>query len=434
MNHSMSERFIIQGGKALSGTLSVQGSKNAALGALATSLITDQPCHFFNIPEIEDVFSMLAILESIGVLVEHPKENEYILHAKNISADNLAIEQIGKIRASIIIMGALSARLRAFSFVTPGGDNIGSRTLDPHFEGFRDLGFTITETAETIIVTAPDEIEQEITLSEISVTGTINILLALARTEKRVTIYCAAQDHSVVEVEWALQKLGVTIEGIGTHTVRVTGTKKPLSMEYTIMPDPIEIGTFICLAAATRSKVTIADISPNFLRQELALFKKIGVHYLLHSMKMHKSGNYSIGDITIEQHKGLKPVRDLHGQPAPGILTDLLPPIAVLLTQAEGTSLIHDWMYEGRFRYIRELAKMGASANILDPHRAVIIGPTKLFGKKITSFDIRAGATLIIASLIAEGESTLEDVYQIDRGYQQIEKRLASIGADIKRV
>lgn len=430
----MSERFIIHGGKALSGTLVVEGSKNAALGALATSLITDQPCHFFNVPEIEDVNNMLAILDSIGVSIERPEKNQVILHAKEVNPEKLDIKRMGQIRASIVIMGALVARTKKFSLVVPGGDKIGSRPLEPHFNAFRDMGHTISETAEAIDVSPSDNVTGEITLSEISVTTTINVLLSLARNPNTVTIHCAAQDHSVVEVELALKALGVNIEGIGTHTLKVTGADKPKELSYTIMPDPIEVGTFISLAAATRSTLTIENVSPNFLRQELLLFKKIGVKFSLKNLRKNDTGDYDIGTVIVEQHKGLKAVRHLHNMPSPGILPDLLPPIAVLLTQADGTSLIHDWMYEGRLRYIGELAKMGASANVLDPHRAIIIGPTKLFGKEITSFDIRAGATLLIAALIADGESILNDVYHIDRGYQNIEDRLTAIGADIKRV
>ena len=430
----MSESFIIQGGKSLSGSIDIQGSKNAALEALATSLVTDRPCHFFNVPEIEDVTSMLGILESVGVTTEHPNQNEYVLTAKNIIPEKLDVERIAQIRASIIVMGALAARTKTFTLVAPGGDKIGSRPLDPHFEAFRKLGFVITEDEEKINVAAPSSLNDAVTLSEISVTATINVLLALARQPQTVTIYCAAQDHSVLEVEWALQKLGVTIEGIGTHTLKITGSEKLSGMRYEIMPDPVETGTLIALAAATRSSVTLENTSMDFLRQELEFFEKIGVALSFDATRTHESGNYSLTTIQVNQHTSLKPVRHLHNMPAPGIIPDVLPPFAVLLTQAEGTSLIHDWMYEGRLRYIGELVKMGASAHTLDPHRAIIIGPTKLFGKEITSFDIRAGATLIIAALIAEGESKINDVYHIDRGYERIEERLQQIGAAIKRI
>lgn len=331
-------------------------------------------------------------------------------------------------------MGALATRTDTFKMMFPGGDQIGSRPVDAHLEALREIGYLVTESADTITVSAPTTIPDSVTLMELSVTATINVLLALVRSEKPVTIYCAAQDYSVLEVCWFLETLGVTIEGIGTHTLTITGTKRLTDSHYEIMPDPIEVGTWVALAAATRSSLTVKSASPDMLRLELLYFKQMGISFSLENKRMHSSEHYTVCDIVVKQHSGLKPIRHLHNMPAPGFIPDLLPPFAVLLTQANGTSLIHDWMYEGRLRYIGELVKMGASANILDPHRAVIIGPSKLFGKEIVSFDIRAGATLIIAALVAEGESCITDVYHIDRGYEQIDTRLQAIGADIKRI
>jgi UDP-N-acetylglucosamine 1-carboxyvinyltransferase len=275
---------------------------------------------------------------------------------------------------------------------------------------------------------------ETVVLTEFSPTATVNLLLALSRYPKAVTIHCASQDYPVLEVCWFLKKLGVSIEGIGTHTVTVTGSTALGGTTYTVMPDPIEVGTFISLAAATRSNITITGTVPEFLRLELELFKKVGVGVDIRNRRNGPHNHYELADLAISSSGNYAALKKVHNMPAPGFIPDLLPPLSVLLTQAHGTSLIHDWMYEGRLRYLTELIKMGANAHILNPHQAIIIGPTTLFGKTITSYDIRAGATLIIAALTAEGESEIRNIYQIDRGYEAIDKRLAALGAHIERV
>lgn len=430
----MSKKFVINGGKVLSGKLSVQGSKNSALALLAASLVTDQPCHFYNVPDIEDLKQMIAVIKSLGALIVQPKENELIITAKNLTPENLDLETMCHIRASIQVVGALAARTESFTVVSPGGCQIGSRPLDAHLDAFRNIGFHVDDRGDNISFKRSQPMPRDVVLTEFSPTVTVNLMLAASRLNKSITIYSAAQEYAVQETGWFLKTLGVKIYGLGTHTLTVEGRADLKGADYTVMPDPIEVGTWIALAAATRSSITLLDTAPEFLRLELAIFKKIGVQYKIRNKRPSPNDNYQLADIDISPPGLLNAIKHVHNMPAPGFMPDILPPLAVLLTQAHGTSLIHDWMYEGRLRYLKELVKMGASANILDPHRAIIIGPTPLFGKNITSFDLRAGATLIIAALTAQGQSKIDNIYQVDRGYQSIDKRLASIGADIKRV
>lgn len=430
----MSKKFIIQGGKSLRGSISVAGAKNAALALLAASLVTDKPCHFYNLPDIADVKKMTVILKSLGAEIKKLNHNELIITAKTINPKNIDLKAVGKIRASIMIMGALAARINSFTLAYPGGCQIGSRSLDAHLNAFLDAGFKLADTGNALAFTSSKNFVGKIVLTEFSPTATVNLLLALSRGDKPVTIYCAAQDYTVQEVCWFLKKLGVTIDGVGTHTITIQGIKKTKEADYTIMPDPIETGTLILLAAATHSSLTILNASLNFLKLELKIFKKIGIKYNITNQRAATGGHYELVDINILKTKQFKAVKEVHNMPAPGFMPDLLQPLSVLLTQAQGTSIIHDWMYEGRFRHLNELNKMGANTSMLDPHRAVIIGPTPLYGKRITSYDLRAGATLIIAALIAQGESQIDNIYQVDRGYEKIDLRLKQIGAEIKRL
>jgi len=429
------DKFVINGGKQLKGILKVQGSKNAALSVLAATLIADKKLLLKNIPEIEDVKSMVDIIQSVGAKIEWINPNEVIVDAKHLDPDTLNMQKVGHIRASIQIIGALATRFKKFTIATPGGDQIGARPLTAHLEGFKEMGFRVTsQEGNKLTIEKINKPRDEIVLTEFSPTATVNILLLASASSKPITIYCAGADYIVQETCWFLEKLGVSIQGIGTHTLTVTGNESLQNISYEIMPDPIEVGTFLCLAAATKSNITIKQVPFDFLRLELQKLKEIGVQFSTSNVQKSAHKHYILADIEVKPSANLKALYKLHNMPAPGLMPDILPPLAVLATQAQGTTLIHDWMYEGRQKYLKDLIKMGANIKILDPHRVVIIGPTPLYGKRITSYDIRAGATLLIAALTAEGESQINNIYQVDRGYEQIDKRLAGIGADIKRL
>jgi UDP-N-acetylglucosamine 1-carboxyvinyltransferase len=428
-----SEKFIIHGGKSLKGELYVQGSKNASLAILASTLITDKRCTLKNIPQIEDVNRMVEILKSVGAEISWTHNNELTVISKKLNPENLDFDKVSQIRASIMIIGALATRFEKVTIPTPGGCQIGSRPLTAHLEGFKEMGFQITDKKDSLVIERVSTPQKEIVLTEFSPTATVNMLLIASTAKNLLTIYSAAQDYAVQDVCWFLESLGISIQGIGTHTLSITGGQIVGEPDYHIMPDPIEVGTFICLAAATRSTITIKKVAPEFIRLELKKLKEIGVSFSITNTALSTNKKYNLADILVKPSTQLKALDKIHNMPAPGLMPDILPPLAVLLTQSNGTTLIHDWMYEGRLRYLKELIKMGANATILDPHRAIIIGPTPLYGKHITSYDLRAGATLIIAALLAEGKTQIDNIYQVDRGYQEIDKRLTHIGASIER-
>ena len=429
----MSLTFTIEGGKTLKGSIDANGSKNAALALLAATLATTEKCRLSNVPDVEDVRKMIVILKSLGVSVSQIGKNELEIQAKDIDPSKIDEKAMSEIRASIMLVGALASRIDEFSIVAPGGCLIGSRPIDAHIEGLKDLGFSVSSDKEKILFKKEKDGKDEITLTEISITATISIMIACSQMNKPVTLFCAAEDYPVVETGRLLTLFGVKIDGLGTHTITITGKQKLKGASYRVMPDPIEAGTWMALAAATRSELIVKNVVPDFMRFELQTFARAGIVMHAQNTRHDELHSYSIVDFKITPTGKLHALKRIHNMPAPGFMPDLIPPLSVLLTQAHGTSLIHDWMYEARPRYITELVKMGASAKILNPHQAIIIGPTPLYGKRITSFDLRAGATLIIAALTATGVSTIDNIYQVDRGYEAIDKRLEAIGASIKR-
>ncbi len=421
----MQQKFIINGGRALAGTIEVRGAKNAATPILAACLLTEEPCVIDNLPLIEDVFRIIEILQSVGARVEWLGQRRIKVQAKGIDPKKIDQDKVCRLRSSVLIMGALFSRFDNFKISAPGGCLIGSRPLNTHFAGLSELGAKISQdngfyqVGKTKLLSGASA--RKIILREFSVTATENVMMVAALKSGRTSLRVAAAEPHVQELAIFLNKMGAKIKGAGTHDLEITGVKKLRGAKHTLMPDPIEAGTFIVAAAATRGRVEIKNVRIEHLELVLEKLKEMGVNLLVgsNSVKIKPSARFHAAKIQT--------------LPYPGLPTDLQAPLAVLCTQAEGASLIHDPLYEGRFKYINELAKMGADATIVDPHRAVIQGPTPLYGKEITSFDLRAGATLIIAALVAEGQSTISDIYQVDRGYEKIEERLAAIGADIKR-
>jgi len=432
----MEGKFLIEGRHKLSGTIEVFGAKNAALPILAASVLSKKKVIIDNIPVIEDVSTLIVILKSIGVKIKFTGKNKVEVDASTINVKNINYDLISKIRSSILLLSALSSRVNAFKITVPGGCQLGARILDPHIDGFKALGIKIKKTGKffEVVNTHSKKRIRELVMSEMSVTATENIIIASVLLFGTTKIYGAASDPYVQDLCNFLNKLGAKISGIGGHELIIEGVKELSGGEHFVMYDPIEMGTFIALAAGTKSHLTIKNVIPDFIRLELLKFKEANVRFKLDNKRVFENGwGYEICDLEVFP-SDLKAVKKVHNMPYPGFAADVLPIFAALMTQAKGVSLIHDWMYEGRMKYIEELNRMGADAFVCDPHRALITGPERLEGKDITSFDLRSGATMIIAALMAEGKSTINNAYQVDRGYAEIEKRLKNIGAKIRRI
>lgn len=437
----MSEKFIIQGGRPLKGSITVRGAKNAALPIIAASLLTREPCFINNLPLIEDVFKMLNILEGLGAEISWLGERKIKIKCSDINPSKLPCEIVGYFRGSILILGPLLSRFKNVKIPSPGGCLIGARPLDTHFDAFHQFGIRISSkdkfyyferTPKFLKSHHPFSIPNEklkkdktieIVLREFSVTATENILLFSSLLPRKTILKIADQDYQVQELSKVLKKMGVKIKETEVHTLEITGGKKLKGFNHTIMADPIETGTFIVAALATRGEVLVKNAELSFLSLFLKRLYDFGANFKI------------LGPNLIKIFPSTKLRMDkIQSLPYPGIHTDLQPELGVLATQTKGPTLIHDPLYEGRLKYLEELNKMGADIIFCDPHRAIINGPTPLYGIEILSPDLRAGAALIIAGLVAKGQTIIYNIYQIDRGYERIEERLQSLGADIKRV
>lgn len=425
--------FIIQGGKSLQGDITVRGAKNATTPILAASVLLSGKTTLHNVPRISDVETMLALLTSMGADVHWDAEHSVTVDARTIDPGRLDMSQVAKIRSSMLLVGCLAHRFGTVHMSVPGGCNIGSRPLDAHFDALRSLGFECTSDGNSFTVTRKTEPASEVVMSEFSVTATENVILASVLADRETAITCAAADHVVQDLCWFLSAAGATISGIGTHSLKIRGVKKLKGGSYTIMPDPIETGSLLILAAATHSSIRIRDAAPEFLALELLKLREAGLVYAVSDERMDEGKHYRLASLTTHKTHTLRSLKKVHPMPYPGISADLIQPFALLMTQAQGNSLLHDWMYDGRLRYVTELQKMGANITVLDPHRIVIVGPTPLYGTEITSYDLRAGATLVLAGVVADGETVIHGAEQVDRGYEKLDERLRSLGAAIRR-
>jgi len=419
----MSDSFVIHGGKPLQGDIAISGSKNAAFPLIAACLLTDEPCVLENVPLIQDVVVIIEILEKLGVRVAWDKEGHILnLHARELSgcAPDAALSR--KLRGSIVLAGALLGRLRRVEIPYPGGDAIGARPLTAHFRVFEELGAVIRE-REIIEIDGGNLAGKSFVMDEPSATGTENAILTAVLAPGKTIISLGAIEPQVQETVLFLQAMGADIRFRDLVRIEINGVKRLRGARYRIDPDEVEISSFAALAAATRSQILLHGIAPQYLDAVFLQLAKMGVvfSYDEESLKIMKpAGGYRSFRIQSGLYPKLGP--------------DHVPPFSVLATQAEGTSLIHDWMYEGRQRYIPELQKMGASCEILDQHRALITGPAVLTGCEVESFDLRAGMVLVMAALVANGRSIISNVNHIDRGYEQVEERLRAVGADIQRM
>ena len=432
--------FEVVGGRKLSGTIYPQGAKNEALQIICAVLLSDQKITIKNVPDIIDVNKLIDLLKSLGVLVVKVSKGVFQFQSKNIDLGYLNSEDFElkckSLRGSIMIVGPLLARYGSASIPRPGGDKIGRRRLDTHFENLIKLGgkFSYDKENKKYKIETKKLKGCKILLDQPSVTGTANIIMASVLAEGETTIYNAACEPYIQQLCSMLSSMGASIKGKGSNLLHIKGVDKLNGCEHTIQPDIIEIGSWIGLAALTRSELTIKNVHVESLEQILSVFSKIGV-------KTHIYGN----DIKIPAHKnGYEIQNNIDGSiltisdgPWPLFTPDLISIILVVATQAKGSVLIHQKMFESRLFFVDKLIDMGAKIILCDPHRAVVIGhnfKSRLKATKMSSPDIRAGISLLIAALSAKGISTINNIEQIDRGYENIDERLTAIGAKINRV
>ena len=433
------QAFRIKGGKKLKGEVRPQGAKNEALQIICATLLTPEKVIINNIPDIIDINKLISLLISLGVKVEKLNSNKYSFKADNIDLDYLKSEQFkidGKsLRGSIMIVGPLLARFGKAYIPRPGGDKIGRRRLDTHFEGLIKLGAKFSYNKEDYFygVESKKLKGAYILLDEASVTGTANVLMASVLAEGKTTIYNAACEPYIQQLCKLLSSMGAKISGVGSNLLTIEGVSSLVGAEHSVLPDMIEIGSWIGLAAMTKSNIRIKDVSWKNLGVIPNVFRSLGISLI-------KEGD----DIVIPEHdKGYEisnyidgSILSISDSPWPGFSPDLLSIILVIATQARGSVLIHQKMFESRLFFVDKLIDMGAKIILCDPHRAVVIGhafKSKLKATKMTSPDIRAGISLLIAALSASGTSTIHNIEQIDRGYENIDDRLKSIGASIER-
>ncbi|MFZ4101964.1 MAG: UDP-N-acetylglucosamine 1-carboxyvinyltransferase [Sphingobacterium thalpophilum] len=431
--------FEIVGGKPLKGEIIPQGAKNEALQIISAVLLTEEKITISNIPDIKDVNKLIELVADLGVKVERINQDTYTFEASKINHDFFQSEAFrakgGSLRGSIMIVGPLLARFGKAAIPKPGGDKIGRRRLDTHFLGFEKLGakFNYDKKTNFFNVDASNLKGAYILLDEASVTGTANVVMAAVLAKGETTIYNAACEPYLQQLCKMLNRMGAKITGIGSNLLKIEGVKKLAGTEHRLLPDMIEIGSFIGLAAMTESEITIKDVHFEELGMIPEVFRKLGIKFELRG-----------DDIFIPAQKHYEVDTFIDGSimtiadaPWPGFTPDLLSIMLVIATQAKGNVLIHQKMFESRLFFVDKLIDMGAQIILCDPHRATVIGldkKVKLRGIEMTSPDIRAGVSLLIAALSAQGRSIIYNIEQIERGYQNIDTRLKALGADIKRI
>ena len=431
--------FEIRGGKKLSGELTPQGAKNEALQVICAVLLTEEKVTISNIPNIRDVNLLIELLSDLGVKVDQLGEDEYCFCAKEVDFEYFKSGKFRKkgsgLRGSVMILGPLLARFGEGFLPRPGGDKIGRRRLDTHFIGFQNLGaeFNYDPKEGFYHVKGKNLQGSEMLLEEASVTGTANILMAAVLANGVTKIYNAACEPYLQQLSKMLIRMGAKIEGVGSNLLTITGVSELGGCEHRILPDMIEIGSFIGLAAMTNSNITIKNVSYPDLGLIPNVFRKLGIQMELKGDDIHipNQDHYEI-DSFIDGS-----ILTIADAPWPGFTPDLLSIVLVVATQAKGSVLIHQKMFESRLFFVDKLIDMGAQIILCDPHRATVIGMNReqsLRGIEMTSPDIRAGVSLLIAALSAEGKSKIHNIEQIDRGYQNIDVRLKALGADITRI
>jgi UDP-N-acetylglucosamine 1-carboxyvinyltransferase len=427
------------GGQRLEGEITPQGAKNEALQVLCAVLLTDQPVTLRNVPGIRDVQASMELLRGLGVRVEESGDHQWTFQADQLDTDYLHsaafAEKAGRIRGSVMLIGPLLARFGKALLPKPGGDKIGRRRLDTHFLAFEKLGaqFRYEEEANQYWIEAPQLTGGYVLMDEISVTGTANLVMAAVLARGTTTIYNAACEPYVQQLCRMLNAMGARIEGIGSNLLRIDGVDALGGTVHTMLPDMIEIGSFIGMAAMTRSEITIRNCRVDQLGVIPDVFRKFGVQFEIRGDDIHMPSQ----DVYQIQTFIDGSILTVYDAPWPGFTPDLMSILVVLATQAEGSVLIHQKMFESRLFFVDKLIDMGARIILCDPHRATVIGLGRRYplrGIAMSSPDIRAGVALLIAAMSAEGTSIIHNVHQIDRGYENIDQRLQALGARIRRL
>jgi len=420
------EVFRVEGGRPLTGSIRVSGAKNAALKLMAAAVLTGERCRFTNVPEIEDVRAMAETLEHLGVVVDHPADGVYEIASGDVDWLFVPLEAAARMRASFILLGPLLSRFGRVIMSNPGGDRIGRRPVDLHVDAMRALGAQIDYRYGYYYAEAPGRLRgTEVRFPFVSVMGTENAMLAATLADGHTVIRPAAQEPEVDDLVAFLRKMGADIERTYPDTIEIHGRRRLRGADHEVMPDRIEAGTFLIAAAVTGGTVTLSDAPCDHLGALLELLDAAGLLVTC-----------GTDTVTIDATgAGARPLRacDIETAPYPGLATDLQPPVCVMLTQAEGTSRVHEAIFEDRLEWLSELRRMGALVDILDPHHALIHGPTPLRGAEVTIGDLRAGASLILAALAAEGPSVIHGAHHVHRGYENIDGKFRELGARIER-
>lgn len=415
-------KYIIKGKAKIGGRIKVAGAKNNALKLLPATLLTGEECIIHNVPDIEDIRILINIIKELGVTVKDLGNHSFSLKADKITTTDLDPVLAKKLRSSIMLIAPLLGRFKKVTLPHPGGCMIGKRPIDFFIDGFQKFGGEVSYSNEAYHFEASAVKGAHIVFPQISHTGTESMILAAVLANGHTVIENAACEPEVVALAEMLNLMGAKITGAGTPYINIDGVKKLKGVEYTVIPDRIETGSFICLAAANNIELTITDCNPEHLSVPLQIFNKMGVNLEIgkDTIKVKKSKSLNAFQLSTHEY--------------PGFPTDLQPPMTVLLTQANGLSLVHETIYESRLLYTDMLNRMNANIIQCDPHRVIVQGPSKLIAKKVESPDLRAGIAMVIAGTIAEGSTEIDNIYQIERGYQNIIERLTKIGVDIVKV
>jgi UDP-N-acetylglucosamine 1-carboxyvinyltransferase len=414
-----SERFIIEGGQMLQGTVEVSGSKNAAVAAMAASLLVPDECYLENIPAIGDVEFMAGVLESLGAEVERPSPSTLRLRAARITSFSPPTEQVVNLRASFMVMGPLLARFGQAACSPPGGDVIGQRPIDVHLAGFAAMGADIHRQGEKFLAQAKRLRGARLFMDYPSVLGTQNLMMAATLAKGTTVIVNAAAEPEIASLAEMLNKMGARIQGAGSHTLEIEGVDTLHGTSQHIIPDRIEAGTFAIAAAITGGDVRVSGVEPQHLYSLVSKLREAGVQVDEGEGVLHVRGADQLTAVTIQ------------ALPYPGLATDLQAPMAVLLTQARGVSYVHERVFDNRLLYVSELRNMGAEV-VSTGTTAIISGPTSLIGTSVRALDVRAGAALVLAGLAARGRTVISDIYHLNRGYQCLDGKLRSLGANIE--
>ncbi|OUQ16241.1 UDP-N-acetylglucosamine 1-carboxyvinyltransferase [Lachnoclostridium sp. An14] len=415
------EQFIMKGGNPLVGEVNISGAKNAALGILAAAIMTDDDVVIDNLPDVRDINVLLEAIEEIGASVERIDRHTVRINAKNIKEVSVDDEFIRRIRASYYFIGALLGKYKSAEVPLPGGCNIGSRPIDQHLKGFRALGAKVEIVKGSVVAHAIDLVGSHIYLDVVSVGATINIMMAAALAEGQTILENVAKEPHVVDVANFLNSMGANIKGAGTDVIRIKGVDRLHGTEYSVIPDQIEAGTFMCAAAATRGDVMVKNVIPKHLEAISAKLAEIGCEII------------EFDDAVRVVGKPKQRPTNIKTLPYPGFPTDMQPQMAVTLALADGTSMVTESIFENRFKYVDELARMGGNIKV-EGNVAVIDGVPGFTGAQVEAPDLRAGAALVIAGLAAEGYTVVDEIGYIQRGYECFEEKLQALGAVIEKV